>query len=82
MKVTICIGSFCHVKGAPQVISELQQLVAEHQLKEKVELAGKFCMGKCQQGAQGVNVMVDDQYFDVMPAKVEEFFNTEILARV
>ena len=21
MKVTICIGSFCHVKGAPQVIA-------------------------------------------------------------
>lgn len=23
MKVTICIGSYCHVKGAPQVIAEL-----------------------------------------------------------
>lgn len=50
MKVTICIGSFCHVKGAPQVIAELQRLVAEHNLKDKVELAGKFCMGRCQSG--------------------------------
>ena len=32
MKVTICIGSFCHVKGAPQVIAELQRLVAENDL--------------------------------------------------
>ena len=24
MKVTICIGSFCHVKGAPQIIAELK----------------------------------------------------------
>lgn len=83
MKVTICIGSFCHVKGAPQVIAELQRLVAEHDLKDKVELAGKFCMGKCQTShVDGVNITIGSEAFDVMPSKVEEFFNEHILACV
>jgi len=82
MKVTICIGSFCHVKGAPQIISELQRLVAEHDLKDKVELAGKFCMKKCENPQKvGVSVTVDGKDFDLAPDKIEEFFNTEILAK-
>ena len=83
MKVTICIGSFCHVKGAPQIISELQRLVAENNIKDKVELAGKFCMGKCQNAAKaGVSVTVDGEYFDLTPDRLEEFFQKEILAKV
>ena len=81
MKVTICIGSYCHVKGAPQVIAELQRLVAENHLQSKVELAGKFCMKKCQQGSQGVNIDVDGQYFDVPLTDVEAFFTKEILPK-
>ena len=82
MKVTICIGSFCHVKGAPQIIAELQRLVEESGLKEHVELAGKFCMKRCQAGnAQGVNIDVDGVPYDLKPQDVERFFQTEILPR-
>ena len=79
MKVTICIGSFCHVKGAPQVIAELQRLVAENTLKDKVELAGKFCMGKC---GEGVSVMIGDTVYSVNPEEVDEFFKNEVLAKL
>ncbi|HAS78464.1 MAG TPA: hypothetical protein DCS38_01805, partial [Ruminococcus sp.] len=48
MKVTICIGSSCHLKGSRQVVEKLQALIAENNLDEKVELSGTFCMGKCQ----------------------------------
>ena len=83
MKVTICIGSFCHVKGAPQVIAELQRLVAENNLKDKVELAGKFCMGQCQSGrTEGVNIAIGEEIYDVIPAGVEAFFQKEILPKV
>lgn len=44
MKITICIGSSCHLKGSRQIVEELQRLVAEGGLKDKIELAGKFCM--------------------------------------
>lgn len=29
MKITICIGSSCHLKGSRQIVEELQRLVAE-----------------------------------------------------
>lgn len=80
MKVTICIGSFCHVKGAPQIIAELQRLIAEHHLQDQVELAGKFCMGKCQAGeSKGVNISIGEQTYDLQPHQTESFFNERIL---
>ncbi len=79
MKVTVCIGSSCHLKGSRQVVETLQQKVAEHGLKEKVELGGTFCMGKCQ---QGVCVTVDGQFHSVSPDTVEDFFRAEILEKV
>ena len=50
MKITVCIGSSCHIKGSRQVVEELQRLIKENNLDEKVELGGTFCMGQCQQG--------------------------------
>ena len=38
MKVTVCIGSSCHIKGSRQVVEELQYLIAQNGLKDKVEL--------------------------------------------
>ncbi|MEG0215680.1 MAG: (2Fe-2S) ferredoxin domain-containing protein, partial [Hungatella sp.] len=40
MKVTICIGSACHLKGSREIIKELQELVAANGLGEKVDLNG------------------------------------------
>ena len=79
MKVTVSIGSSCHLKGSRQIVERLQALVAEKDLKEKVELSGKFCMGNCQ---NGVCVTVDDELFSVSPETVDEFFQTNILAKV
>lgn len=77
MKVTVCIGSSCHLKGSRQVVERLQALVAENDLKDQVELSGKFCMGNCQ---NGVCVTVDDALFSVSPDTVDDFFKTNILA--
>ena len=48
LKITVCIGSSCHIKGSRQVVEALQSLIAEHNLGDKVELVGAFCMGNCQ----------------------------------
>ena len=53
VKVTVCIGSSCHLKGSRQVVEELQYLINKHDLDDRVELAGTFCMGKC--GEDGVS---------------------------
>ena len=79
MKVTVCIGSSCHIKGSRQVVEQLQQLISENKLEDKVELGGTFCLGQCQ---QGVCVMVDDTFHSVSPETAHDFFANEILAKV
>ena len=79
LKITVCIGSSCHIKGSRQVVQQLQQLIADNNLGEKIELSGTFCMGKCQ---QGVCVTVNDTFHSVTPESVAEFFNNEVLAKV
>ena len=79
MKITICIGSSCHLKGSRQVVEGLQNLVAEHGLKDKIELEGTFCMGRCQ---TGVNVKVDGEFYSVTPDGVKEFFENTIMPKV
>ena len=79
LKITVCIGSSCHIKGSRQVVEQLQKLIAENELGEKVDLGGTFCMGKCQ---QGVCVTVNDTFHSVTPDNVTEFFNNEVLAKV
>ena len=79
MKVTVCIGSSCHIKGSRQVVEALQSLIDEKNLGDKVELGGTFCMGKCQ---QGVCVTVDEESHSVTPENVNEFFENEIVKKV
>ena len=79
MKVTVCIGSSCHIKGSRQVVEQLQTLIKENGVEEKVELGGTFCLGNCQ---QGVCVTVDEAFHSVSPDTVNEFSANEILAKV
>ncbi len=79
MKVTVCIGSTCHIKGSRPVVEKLQDLIAEENLGDRIELGGTFCMGKCQ---QGVCVTVDGNFFSVTPETVTSFFEKEMKAKV
>lgn len=79
IKITVCIGSSCHIKGSRQVVEQLQYLIAENNLSEKVELGGTFCMGQCQ---RGVCVTVGEELFSVTPDTVVDFFKDEVLKRV
>ena len=79
LKVTVCIGSSCHIKGSRQVVELLQYMISGNKLGDKVELCGTFCMGKCQ---QGVCVMVNDTVHSVTPDNVAEFFAREIRDKV
>ena len=79
MKVTVCIGSSCHIKGSRQVVESLKKLINDKNLADKVELGGTFCLGQCQ---QGVCVNVDEEIHSVTPENVFEFFEKEIAAKV
>ncbi|MBQ2106587.1 MAG: (2Fe-2S) ferredoxin domain-containing protein [Lachnospiraceae bacterium] len=79
MKITVCIGSSCHLKGSRQVVEQLQNMIAKENLGDRVELAGTFCMGECQ---KGVCVTVDGEFHSVSPETVGEFFETAVKAKV
>ncbi|MDY2826266.1 MAG: NAD(P)H-dependent oxidoreductase subunit E [Eubacteriales bacterium] len=76
MKVTVCIGSSCHLKGSRQVVSGLKSLIEQSGVSDRVFLCGAFCLGKCQ---EGVCVSLDDRICSVSPDSVEAFFRDEIL---
>ena len=78
MKICVCIGSSCHIKGSRQVVKQLQERSNANNLGDKVELSGTFCIGRCQ---EGVCVTVDGEFFSVSPESATEFFNKNILTR-
>lgn len=78
MKVTVCIGSSCHLKGSRQVVEQLQKLIADNNLKDRIDLSGTFCMNNCQ---NGVCVSIDDKTYSVTPTDTKAFFQNEILKR-
>jgi len=72
--VRVCLGTACHVRGAPQVLEELKRQlgVGEEGISEDglVSLETVRCVGAC---ALGPVVVVDDEYWGRMtPAGVEE----------
>ena len=79
LKITVCIGSSCHIKGSRQVVEQLQYLIAENNLGDKVELGGTFCMGKCQ---QGVCVTVNDSFHSVTPENVGVVVSLQLISSI
>ena len=79
MKVTICIGSACHLKGSREIIAKLQKLVAENVLSDQVDLNGAFSTGNCD---HGVCVTVEGELYSLKPEDTEEFFENEIKGRL
>ena len=45
MKLTVCLGSSCHVRGSHQVLETIQRLIQENNLEDKITLAASFCTG-------------------------------------
>ena len=78
MKITVCIGSSCHLKGSRQVIERLQSLIEKNNMKNEIELCGAFCMGNCE---NGVCLKIDDERFSLQPESTTSFFENEVIKR-
>ena len=79
MKVRICIGSACHLKGSREIVQKMQELVAKNGVADKVDLNGAFCSGNC---VNGVCVTIDGTLYSLQPENTEAFFEKEILGRL
>ena len=78
MKVTVCIGSSCHLKGSRLIVEELQSLIEMNGLQDSVELCGAFCVGNC---VEGVCVKIEEELFSLKPENTKVFFEDEVLTR-
>ena len=81
MIVLVCVGSSCHIKGAPEIVELLQNALEEHKLTDEITLAGNFCIGRCNR--VGVTIQVDDEiHTGITKENFKEFFNERILKAI
>lgn len=78
-KLSVCVGSSCHLKGSFNVIQAFQQIVEEKSLHDKLEMEAQFCMKECQ---KGVSASIDGEVFSVSPDNAREVFNETVLPKL
>ncbi len=77
MKITVCIGSSCHIKGSRRVLERFEELIRENNVGDRVDLGGTFCTGQCQ---KGICVKIDEKLLSVTAETADEFFAENVLA--
>lgn len=76
--IQICIGSSCHLKGAPEIVRLLQKYIKDNSCEDRIALTGTLCAGRCNR--DGVTVTVgDDVYTGVTPESFDAFWNDKIV---
>ena len=81
MNVLICVGSSCHLKGAPELVELFQKAIEENHLEGFFTLSGSFCTRQCNR--VGVTVTVDDEVFPgITKESFKDFFNDKILGKI
>ena len=58
MKICVCVGSSCHLKGSYDIINLMKAALEKYGLTDTVDLSAAFCLGKC---THGVSIKVDDE---------------------
>lgn len=80
IRIYICVGSSCHLKGSYHIIKALESMIKQKNLKDKVEMNASFCLGLC---TKGVAMKVDDELVDnVNVSNIEEIFEKYIMGRI
>ncbi|MGM9974457.1 MAG: (2Fe-2S) ferredoxin domain-containing protein [Clostridiaceae bacterium] len=77
VKLNVCIGSACHIKGSYNIIQTFQQLLEERRLHDSIEFKASFCMKSCNNS--GVSVSVNGENYDVRPERAEGFFDEVVI---
>ncbi len=76
--VEVCVGSSCHIKGAPRIVEMMQERIRNNHLEDDIVLVGAFCSGRCNR--VGVTVTVDrNVYVGVTPEGLGEFWENSIM---
>ena len=79
--IEICVGSSCHLKGAPQIVELIQNKMKEEGLEDEIVLSGSFCTGRCNR--EGVTITVDETvYTGITPESFRDFWKDTIVPAV
>lgn len=79
LRVAVCVGSACHLKGSGEVIRILRDLISTYGLEDQVSLEGSFCQEHC---TEGVVVHIGDELITgVQRDGVFKLFQEKILRR-
>lgn len=57
-RVTVCVGSSCHVRGSREVLKRFAELMKQNGLEDMIVLSGSFCMERC---GEGMNWRIGDE---------------------
>jgi len=78
--IAVCVGTCCYLKGSYDTLQKLMRLVAEADVKDRINLHATFCLEQCEQGPV---IKVDDEIIDgVTPDKVEQVFAEKIRTKL
>lgn len=76
--IEVCVGSSCHLKGAPEIVEKLQKKLSDEKLEDDIVLSGSFCTGRCNR--VGVTITVGDEvYTGITPETFENFWETKVI---
>ena len=79
--VEVCVGSSCHLKGAPRIVELLQEKIANNHLEDEIVLVGAFCSCRCNR--IGVTITVDGEvYVGITPEGFGEFWEKSVMPAV
>lgn len=79
--ISVCVGSSCHLKGAPEIAKMIEDNVNKNNLQDDVAVIGSFCSGRCNR--VGVTVTVgDDVYTGITRENFIEFWQNKVLPAI
>lgn len=67
VKVTVCVGSSCHIRGSRAVLKRFAEIIRAGNLQDQVILLGSFCMERC---GEGMNWKFNDE--EITSSNLEE----------
>jgi NADH:ubiquinone oxidoreductase subunit E len=80
LNIRVCVGSACFLRGADNVIVEIEQLIRHYMLDDLVAFKGYFCMDNCN---EGVTMKIGDKVFKgVSSEEVTDLFEREVFSAI
>ncbi|MDR3560771.1 MAG: NAD(P)H-dependent oxidoreductase subunit E [Negativicutes bacterium] len=76
-RISICVGSACHLRGAHDVLYAFSGLMEKYRITGEIDLEGNFCQGRC---TEGVVVKINDEIITgVSKENVFAIFSEKVL---